>query len=86
MFDRNLPTIICQACRFLVVPGAMALSAIPLCLVENDTATLIAFSITAAVGFLIAGIFRFVPAKNDQSTHCAMATVALAWLAINPAN
>ena len=82
MFDRNLPTIICQACRFLVVPGAMALSAIPLCLVENDTATLIAFSITAAVGFLIAGIFRFVPAKNDQSTHCAMATVALAWLAI----
>lgn len=82
MFDRNILTIICQTCRFLVVPGAMALTAIPLCLVEKDTATLVAFSITAAAGLLAAGIFRLVPAKNEQSTHYAMATVALAWFAI----
>ena len=81
MFDRNLLTIICQACRFLIVPGAMALTAMPLCLVENDTATLFAFSITAAAGLLAAGIFRYLPVKTDQGTHCAMATVALAWLA-----
>jgi len=82
MADRNLLAIICQACRFLVVPGAMALTAIPFCLVEKDTATMVAFSITAATGLLIAGIFRLVPVKNGQGTPHAMATVALAWLAV----
>ena len=81
MFDRTLIIIICQAGRFLVVPGAMALTAIPLCLVEKNAAAMAAFSLTAATALIAAGIFRFVPVEKEQGTHCAMATVALAWLA-----
>ena len=69
-----------QVGHFLFAPGVMALTALPYCLFEENNATFTAFAATAAICLTVAALLQLIPARKNQKTYTAMATVALVWL------